>query len=231
MAVNRAGVKAFGRMLRATAYHGPALGGGMTRTVTQVQETRPLLDTLTAIRTRRAVKEYVETPLPKAWIEELLDAAHWAPNHRLTHPWRFHVFLGEGRERLVSARQAAVRWRFEREGKTVTVQDMEFARTKCYSSPAIIIVSVVGADDPIIDRENYAACWCAIQNLLLAATARGLGSYPSTGDWIDENFVGPILGLSENERPVACIFLGYSEQPTMAKRLPVDRHTFWHTDA
>ena len=47
----------------------------------------------------------------------------------------------------------------------------------------------------------------------------------------DRCFVGPVLGLSEKERPVACIFLGYSEQKTMAKRLPVERHTTWYTEA
>jgi len=70
---------------------------------------RPLSDALTAIKTRRAIKEYLPTEIPREWIEELLDAAHWAPNHKLTHPWRFHVFTGAGRERLVAARQAAVR--------------------------------------------------------------------------------------------------------------------------
>lgn len=192
---------------------------------------RPLLDTLTAIRQRRAIKQYLDTPLPKEWIEELLDAAHWAPNHHLTHPWRFHVFTGAGRERLVEARQNAVRWAAQKKGEEVTQEALEFARAKCYSAPAIVIVSMIGSEDKIMDQENYAACWCAIQNLLLAATARGLGSYPSTGDWINENFVGPVLGLGENERPVACIFLGYSDQPTMAKRIPVERHTRWYTEA
>jgi nitroreductase len=191
---------------------------------------RPLEDTLTAIRSRRAIKEYLDTPLPKEWIEELIDAAHWAPNHHLTHPWRFHVFTGAGREQLVGARQAAVRAAAERKGEPVSEENLEFARKKCYSAPAIIIVSMVGDEKPIMDRENYAACWCAIENLLVAATARGLGSYPSTGDWIDYNFVGPVLGLTEKERPVACIFLGYSEQETMGKRLPAEKHTAWHTD-
>jgi nitroreductase len=149
----------------------------------------------------------------------------------LTHPWRFHVFTGEGRERLVGARQAAVRWAAEKKGEPVNEDALNFARAKCFSSPVVIIVSMVGDDKKIVDQENYAACWCAIENLLLAATARGLGSYPSTGDWIDQNFVGPVLGLTEKERPVACIFLGYSEQKTMAKRLPVDRHTTWYTEA
>jgi nitroreductase len=81
---------------------------------------RPVADALTAIKTRRSVKEYLPTEIPREWIEELLDAAHWAPNHKLTHPWRFHVFTGEGRERLVSARQAAVRWAAEKKGEPVT---------------------------------------------------------------------------------------------------------------
>ena len=172
---------------------------------------RPLADALTAIKTRRSVKEYVPNEIPREWIEELLDAAHWAPNHKLTHPWRFHVFSGEGRERLVGARQAAVRWAAEKKGQQASEEALGFARAKCYSSSVIIVVSMVGDENEIVDQENFAACWCAIQNLLVAATARGLGSYPSTGAWIDQNFVGPILGLTEKERPVACIFLGYSE--------------------
>src|ERR1043165_5471248 len=191
---------------------------------------RPLTDALTAIKTRRAIKEYLQTEIPREWIEELLDAAHWAPNHKLTHPWRFHVFTGAGRERLVAARQAAVRWAAEKKGAQPSEDELRFAREKCFSSPVVIIVTMVGDDNKITDQENYAACWCAIENLLVAAAARGLGSYPSTGTWIDQNFVGPVLGLGEKERPVSCIFLGYSEQKTMAKRLPVEKHTIWYTD-
>jgi nitroreductase len=203
----------------------------MAVTEPATQADRPLLDTLTAIRQRRAIKEYLDTPIPKEWIEELLDAAHWAPNHHLNHPWRFHVFTGDGREQLVSARQAAARLAAEKRGREVTEEDLEFARKKCYSAPVIIIVSMISDEKPITDQENYAACWAAIENLLLAASARGLGSYPSTGDWIDQNLVGPVLGLTEGERPVSCVFVGYSEQELAPKRFPVERHTKWYTEA
>lgn len=193
-------------------------------------EDRPLLDALTAIRTRRAIKEYLQTPIPQEWVKEMLDAAHWAPNHYLTHPWRYHVFMGEGREQLVEARFQAGLFGLQQKGEPVPDNALEFARAKCYSAPVVIIVSMIVADDPITDRENYAACWCAIENLLLAGTARGLATYPSTGDWVNYNFLGPALGLTEEERPVACIFVGYSEQPTMAKRLPVEKHTKWYLD-
>ena len=192
----------------------------------------PLLDTLTAIRTRRAVKEYDQTPIPRAAIEELLDAARWAPNHKLTHPWRFNVFMGEGRERLVAARQTAVRAGNDKKGKPTTAEDLEFARAKVFSAPVLVIVSQVGNEEDLIRyKEDYAAVWCAIQNFLLAATARGLASYPSTGAWIDQNFVGPAIGLPEDEKPVACIFLGHSEAATSAKRFPAERHTRWYDTA
>ena len=199
----------------------------MATTLDQSTETRPLLDTLTAIRTRRAIKQYADEPLPKEWIEELLDAAHWAPNHQLTHPWRFNVFSGEGREKLVEARQNAVRMAAEKKGEQASEQDLDFARAKCFSAPVLIIVSQVQSDNPITAQEDYAACWTAIENLLVAATARGLASYPSTGAWVDQNTLGPVIGLPENEKPVACIFLGYSDAPTAAKRFPVARHTRW----
>ena len=201
-----------------------------TQTPMNAEAERPLLDTLTAIRTRRAIKEYLPTPIPQEWIAELIGAAVWAPNHHLTHPWRFHVFTGEGRERLVSARYQAGVMGFQQKGEPVPDNALEFARAKCYSAPVLLIVSMATNPDPIMDRENYAACWCAIQNLLLAGTARGLATYPSTGDWVNHNFLGPVLGLTETERPVACIFIGYSEQPAMGKRLPAEKHTTWYTD-
>src|SRR5215467_9680269 len=108
---------------------------------------RPLEDALTAIRTRRAIKEYLQTEIPRDWIEELLDAAHWAPNHKLTHPWRFHVFSGKGRERLVGARQASVRWVAEKKGAQPSEEELNFARAKCFSSPVVIIVSMVGDEN------------------------------------------------------------------------------------
>ena len=96
----------------------------LTTSPSQSADGRPLLDALTAIRTRRAVKEYDDRPISREWIEELLDAARWAPNHKLTHPWRFNVFMGEGREKLVEARQNAVRLGAEKKGETASEQDL-----------------------------------------------------------------------------------------------------------
>ena len=44
-----------------------------------------------AIFGRRMTKEFTGAEVPRATLERLLDAAIWAPNHRLTNPWRFFV--------------------------------------------------------------------------------------------------------------------------------------------
>ena len=45
-----------------------------------------------AILTRRSVKIFKDIePVKKEVVEELLEAATMAPNHRLTEPWRFFV--------------------------------------------------------------------------------------------------------------------------------------------
>src|ERR1044072_4918371 len=93
---------------------------------------RPLDDALTAIKTRRSVKEYLPTESPRERIEELLDPPPRGAHHKLTHPWRFHGFSGGGRERLVGARQAAVRWAAEKKGEQANEDALNFARAKCF---------------------------------------------------------------------------------------------------
>jgi nitroreductase len=58
------------------------------------------MDVLEAIRTRRTAGKIRPDVPPRAVIEELLEAATWAPNHRLNEPWRFFVVAGEARERF-----------------------------------------------------------------------------------------------------------------------------------
>ncbi len=132
---------------------------------------RPLDDALTAIKTRRSVK----STFPPRFLgsgSRSCSSRPLAPNHKLTHPWRFHVFSGEGRERLVGARQAAVRWAAEKKGEQASEDALNFARAKCFSSPVLIIVSMVGDEKKIVDQENYAACWCAIENCCRRNVAR-----------------------------------------------------------
>ena len=192
---------------------------------------RPLADALTAIKTRRSVKEYLPTEIPREWIEELLDAAHWAPNHKLTHPWRFHVFSGEGRERLVGARQAAVRWAAEKKGEQASEDALGFARVKCYSSPVVIIVSMVGDEKKIVDQVTSRP---AGARLRICWSPRTRGAWPVIPARATGSTKTSLAQSSDSRRKNGrwrAFSWGYSEQETTAKRLPVERHTTWYTEA
>ena len=54
------------------------------------------------IRSRRSVfpKDYTGEKVDDAIIQQLLENANWAPTHKLTEPWRFVVFTGEGLKKL-----------------------------------------------------------------------------------------------------------------------------------
>jgi len=49
------------------------------------------MDTLTAIRKRRSVREYTGDPVPKEDILKILKAAQWAPSGYNRQPWEFIV--------------------------------------------------------------------------------------------------------------------------------------------
>ena len=76
------------------------------------------------------------------------------------------------------------------------------ARAKLTRAPVFIVVSQVRQEeDPVLDLEDYAACSCATQNLLLAAHAEGLAAKWSTGKLAE-------VGLAPIDRIVAYVYFG-----------------------
>ena len=168
------------------------------------------MDVDTAIRERRTISVFSDRPVAQAVVEELIEAARWAPNHKHTEPWRFHVVSGGAREQLADAVLAA---------------GGEFAkdpRGKLMRSPTFIAVTQQTVlDDPIRDREDYAAVCCAVQNLMLAATARGLATKWSTGALAANPAAKRWLGIGEADRIVAYLYLGYA--PEQMRTMPAER--------
>ncbi len=74
---------------------------------------------LQAIASRRSVKQFADRPIAREEIEQMLDAAVQAPNHRMTEPWRFYVLGPEARRGYGAALGAR---------KAKRVEDQEAAR-------------------------------------------------------------------------------------------------------
>jgi nitroreductase len=56
-----------------------------------------------AIRSRRSIRGFLKTPVPREAIVELLEAARRAPSANNTQPWRVYVLTGAAKERLSAA--------------------------------------------------------------------------------------------------------------------------------
>ena len=173
------------------------------------------MDALAAIRSRRTVKDFTGAALDRPTLETLLDAARWAPTHRLSEPWRFAVLDQATIARLSAwlATQPQIRDTPDTaKGPAKLAKLLERLPTL----GALIQVTWVRATDPEVDREDLAATAAATQNLLLAATAVGIGSFwstnpalghPDTQRWcgsdpVSEGFLGSLwLGIAKQQPP------------------------------
>lgn len=168
------------------------------------------------IRGRRSVVQFEqELPDPEI-IRDAVEVARWAPNHRLTNPWRFHVLGPVSKDRVISLNTSMV---VEKRGDSQAQ-----AKDKRWRAvPGWLVVTCKDDADDLTARENYAATACAIQNLMLYLHSAGLASKWTTGavtrapDFFEACGIEP-----DNEYCVGLIWYGYPAQESHSKRAPVD---------
>jgi nitroreductase len=164
------------------------------------------MDLLEALRTRRSIGK-LGGEVSDAEVRELVEAAIWAPNHRLTEPWRFTVLRGAARERLGHAWAALAAGESTLEGERLEAFLAREA-AKPLRAPVVIVVSARTDPDPVVAAEDFAATAAAVQNLLLAAHALGLGAIWRTGEMAFRREIAEHLGLDPGDRIVAFVYLG-----------------------
>lgn len=182
-----------------------------------------------AIKNRRSVGKVKPDPVPTEWIEKLLEAATWAPNHHHTEPWKFVVLTGEGRRPLgrVLAEIALEEARpLSYEEKTEIIKKQ---MAKPFRAPAIITVIATPSDHPkAVWREELAAGHAAIQNMLLAAHALGLGAVWRTGKPAYHPKMKELFQLRDQDEVLGFIYVGYPDiRQVPAKRIPYQKKTIW----
>ena len=165
------------------------------------EETRAFL----ALR-RSAGKLTLSAPGPSAHeVDELLQIAARAPDHRKLEPWRFIVFENESRAQFGQqiANFHAVKH------PDASERDLDEERGRFLRAP--VVVAVVSSPDkahktPVWEQEL--SCGAVCYNLLLAANAAGWA-----GCWLTEwlafdDEVASLLGLTQDERIAGFIYLG-----------------------
>ena len=176
-----------------------------------------------AIHNRRMNNEFTEFVPSRESLQRMLDAAVWAPNHRLTNPWRFFV-LKKGGEKRAQVAQLAYDNQFARSGNH---ENADGSRQRVLDAPGLIYVYSVPGDSEEMTQENYAAACCAVQNLLLAAVAEGLAGDWSTGNTTRHPALVETMGGEADWTMVGALFIGQPARPSASVRAPADEVTAW----
>ena len=184
-----------------------------------------------AIQSRRSVGRVKQDPVPRELVEKILESAVHAPNHKITEPWRFHVFTGKGRGELARARAELARILAETEGEEeeLAAGRISRERKKAFRAPVVIAVISRGGRDEVETLENYAACAAAVQNMQLTAHALGLATIWRTGLQAYHPYMREFFGLDAGDKIVAYLYLGYPDMEERPRRRePASSKTVWH---
>jgi len=168
------------------------------------------------MRSRRTINLFEPEPVDLAVMLDAVELARWAPNHRLTEPWRFY-FMGPATVAAAIESWAA----FEAETKGQAAGE---ARQKRLAGiPGHFVMTSARDEDALIEQENYAACCCAAQNLMLYLWQRGIGTKWTTGAITREQRLYDVLGIdAERESIVGYFWYGRPRVVGDQKRRDVD---------
>ncbi len=181
------------------------------------------------IQRRGSIGKMTDQIPTRAQIEQLLEAATHAPNHRKVEPWRFFVLAGKAREELGTMMADSLAKRMDDTSSEKAQAQLSKERNKPLRSPVLIIVASESPKQAnIIDIENVEAVAAAVENMLLAAEELGLAAMWRTGDAAYDPQVKSWLGLSPEDHIVSILYLGYPAIPhTERVPQPIAEKTTW----
>lgn len=174
------------------------------------------MDFWQVLRERRSSRQFKETAVEENVLIAVLEAAALAPSPANRQPWEFVVIRNQGlKKQIFDASNKAREHLFNVSGwRWLSKYQVDFLRQ------APVLVAVVGDPEKTgADRffpgrgEGYQhACAAAVQNMLLAAQARGLGSL-----WFslyEKEEMAELLKLEQGKEVLAIVCLGYSADNT-----------------
>ena len=159
------------------------------------------------IRKRRSVfpVQFSDEPIPQDFIDQMLELGNWAPTHRRTEPWRYVVLSGNAKKRL--GEFLANKYESITPADSFNPSKKIKTLKKCLQSQYIVLICMQRDElARVPEWEEIAAVAMSVQNMWLACTARGIGSYwssPKTIEYIDE-----FISLNIGERCLGLFYLG-----------------------
>ena len=180
------------------------------------------------IKARRTIKPSTMNgnKIPNGHIASILELADWAPNHGNTEPWRFIVF----EEPAEYSKQHAELYKAANPGESFNETVYTNLSNQANAASHVIIAYQKRGDLPKIPVfEEVIATSCAVQNLLLGATALNIGASWSTGGMVLKPSFAGHFGLGAEDAILGVLFLGYTDQQPEGKRkTPLEEKITWN---
>ena len=176
-----------------------------------------------ALYRRRMAWDFEDQPVPRDALARMLETAIWAPNHRLTEPWRFFI-LEKGSAAAEKVAGLAYEFALQRSGNE---RRAEATRDSLLKTPVLIYAYSTPGRDEEGTKENYASVCCAAQNMALAGVAEGLAVTWETGGPTRHPDLAETLGAEDDWTLATMLSVGYPAESPASERTRVDTFVRW----
>lgn len=213
----------------------------------------------TVIRSRKTVRAFRPDPVPRSQLVEIIEVARMAPSNFNTQPWRVHVLAGAAKRALSEAisrvhsanthppfspfpqpppPDCAARLNdFGRRFYTTLSIDRSdmAARARQTGRNFLFFDAPVGfifTIDSALTKHSWLDFGLFLQNLMLAAHARGLATCPQVSFVRYQSVIAEALGLAPEEAVTCGMSLGYADKQAAVNHLgmprePIEQFTRW----
>jgi F420 biosynthesis protein FbiB-like protein len=173
------------------------------------------------LKNRRSIRKYQPKEISERILNKILEAATWAPSAHNSQPWRF-IVVKDSTLKMKLARAMVKHWKRDLAKDRVSEEDRENlaeASVDRFSNAPIIIVPCL----TMTEMHHYSdksrqkieftmgvqSVAAAIENMLLAAHALGLGACWFCAPLFCPETVRKVLNIPSSDKPQALITLGY----------------------
>lgn len=181
------------------------------------------------IKNRRSIypEQYSDRKVQREMVEKILNNAIWAPTHGMTQPWRFTVFMDEGKTKFAEVFSTL----YKKTTPEDKFQESKFnkLRDRVLKASVVIAINMKRQEtEKIKEIEEIEAVACAVQNMYLTCTAYGLGCYWSTSGPTYSNEMKNYFRLGEKDKCLGFLFIGYPAMDwPQGNRKPIEYVTEW----
>ena len=196
-----------------------------------------MTDLFDVVKQRRSIRKYLSKPVQKEVILEVLAAAGCAPSAHNSQPWRFIILQGDPvKRRLADAMAEAWAKDLQRDGIKVE-SDKRTERVERFATAPVLILACLTMVDlrkfPDSERQMcerdlaVQSFGAALQNLLLAAYAKGLGACWFCAPAFCKETVKKSLKIPDEVEPQAFVAMGYpAEKPQVPIKKLLEGYCF-----